>query len=131
MSYLETKSQSNKSAGNLLKTKKYYTPSIHCFYYSCLQLVKHTLIHKEGVNHEEVNNNTEGMSSHNYLIQKVSQRLWLNNRPKEANDLKNDFGILKRLRIKADYEDIEITDLQSQKAKELNEKTLKTLKEEF
>ena len=40
---LKNKSEINSDAAKLLHDKNYYAPSIHCSYYSCLQLMIYSL----------------------------------------------------------------------------------------
>ncbi|MDY0280344.1 MAG: hypothetical protein RBR35_07270 [Salinivirgaceae bacterium] len=54
MSYLRQKSEFNLDAAKLLQSNSLFAPSVHCSYYSCLQLLKATIIEFFGVSYEEL-----------------------------------------------------------------------------
>ena len=113
MSILLDKSKGSTAAALLLRDQSLYASSVHCAYYSCIQLVSHILINDYGVDgmkaYRERKNPNEG--SHEALIHRFIKEL-LTDYPGEgrrARDIRNDVFQLKEKRTDADYKEIEIT----------------------
>lgn len=104
MTHLKSKSEMNLVGANLLISSKIYAPSIHCSYYSSVQLMIHILV--LNLNKTELDIDTESRKArtgfHNWLKSKIIGEL-KNRNPKIIRDFNNSFGIIKALRIKADY----------------------------
>jgi hypothetical protein len=72
MSHLLTKSMQNLESADILINANMFSSSVHCSYYSCLQLCKHVLISDMGMTFAEVENMTKGKSSHNIIIKALT-----------------------------------------------------------
>jgi hypothetical protein len=108
MSHLTNKSDINRAAADLLQTNYYYPSVIHCSYYSCIQLMKHIflfILNKSEVDLES-EGRTTGTGSHEVLINSINTHLKTNN--KDWKTFNTNINQLKRLRVAADYQDIEI-----------------------
>jgi hypothetical protein len=108
MSNLTNKSDINKAAADLLQKNSFYPAVVHCSYYSCIQLMKHillfTLNKTENELQAEVRNSLNG--SHEVIINNIMIHLRSNN--KDWRTFSNNINQLKRLRVTADYENIQI-----------------------
>ena len=110
----------NKSEKNILQDKGFYAPAVHCLYYSCFQLVFYILIAKLG---KEKSN----------LVSKVSQSKWgghkvyldelysdlIEKNRRDHSRFQNLYNQLKKYRIEADYEDLDIDISKYRKSHEL------------
>lgn len=97
------KSQSSFNLGDqLLTKKKYFDHSIHCFYYSTLQLMKHKLANlaKEPISYKEQLQKSQNSSSHQYLLETIILKF---SSGKTANKFQDAFKALKKFRLLADY----------------------------
>jgi len=118
---LKQKANINFDAGRLLVDKNLYSPSIHCFYYSCLQLIKYAIHDNEGITYEELEQrmrdeqNHLKTSSHKYLINTIGKYIYEYNEI-EYSDFNNKIGQLKALRVQSDYVNVMITSDQCVKA---------------
>jgi len=117
MSILLQKSGFNFDSAQLLIKNNYYAPSIHCFYYSCLQKLLHILYHKLQKSETELillqNNSAKG--SHEIAINEVYKSFESNK--SLAREFVSQMNQLKKLRVEADYKEVEILIDKSQKAK--------------
>jgi hypothetical protein len=107
---LKIKSEENLKLAQKIVTSKnrFYASSIHCSYYSCVQLMLHILridlgksdddVHKESI---EGSKNENGF--HNWLITIIAREFFRRN-PKKASEFNNRIGELKGVRVKADYQ---------------------------
>jgi len=130
MTHLLKKSQDNhKSALQLFGNYKYYAPSIHCAYYSCVQLMIHILLTAGKKTEKQIDVETQKESSHNYYIREVSELITKLQPGKlvEFNKIKE----LKKFRRSSDYKDIEITFDDANKATTYSEQINSTLKKVF
>ncbi len=108
MCKLENKSGINQSAAELLSDKGFYAPSVHCSYYSCIQLMKHLLLccykKSEQTIFQEVKDGTDH-NFHNYIINFFVREISHKSRNKnDSSTFRNKINSLKALRNKADYE---------------------------
>jgi uncharacterized protein (UPF0332 family) len=121
MSILKEKSSFNITAAKLLNDNYLFAPSIHCSYYSCLQLMKVAVREFKGISLKEMEDeiidakNTKNLNSHSYIIKVICDLI--------HNDSKADHSLferkitqLKKLRVNSDYEEVEITTSESSKA---------------
>lgn len=117
MSYLRQKSEFNITAAQFLIEKNLYAPSIHCSYYSCLQLLKVVVKEFIGINYDDQESEiSSGKSnSHKYVIDKVLNEIRIKNRF-EYIDMRRNITDLKTFREKSDYYNIEIDISKSQNA---------------
>lgn len=117
MSYLRQKSEFNITAAQFLIEKNLYAPSIHCSYYSCLQLLKVVVKEFIGINYDDQESEilSGNSSSHRYVIDKVLDEIKIKNRF-EYLDMRRNITDLKLFRERSDYCDIEIDISKSQNA---------------
>jgi hypothetical protein len=128
MSYLTNKSDINRAAADLLQTNYYYPSVIHCSYYSCIQLMKHIFLFT--LNKSEVDLESEERAtttgSHEVLINNITTHLKTNK--KDWRTFNTNINQLKRLRVIADYQDIEIDSRKGNDSIFLSDTVLKLLK---
>jgi hypothetical protein len=128
LSHLTNKSEINKAAAELLQEKSYYPSVVHCAYYSCIQLMKHillfTLNKTETEIANEVRNSGEGL--HEIMINTINGQLRSNN--KNWKTFNSSINQLKRLRVNADYENIQIDSTIGNNSLLLSDTVLKHLK---
>jgi|SRR6185437_174863 len=108
MPYLLDKSKQNQYAAlKLFDTEKKYAPSVHCAYYSCIQMMIHVLIAKGGKTEAQIDSDTQNQSSHKYFIRET-ENLLKQKSPAEVlkfSAIKN----LQQFRVRSDYKNKEIT----------------------
>jgi HEPN domain. len=120
MSYLKNKSEINFSSAELLYQNDLYPSSVHCAYYSCVQLMKYIISDKIGINYEKQaseisqlkNQKAKRRGSHNYMIDKIEE-VMLTVDKKEANSFVGSIEDLKEFREESDYENIDILSVKS------------------
>ncbi len=132
MSYLKTKSQENFEAGlELLATSK-YNSSIHCFYYSCYQLIVDFFFEKLKWDQQRIDQNLKKTprGSHNSIINNFISIIEKENSigNLETREFRIKIFYLKKVRIKADYFQDKIPKQESEKVKDISEEILNTLK---
>jgi len=133
VSNLENKSELNIEAARKLIEENLYAPSVHCSYYSCFQLLKFKMNDFFDVTYEQL---TADISSspkgtHEYIIDFYIQTIRNNANNWKSVDFKRNIKDLKLFREKSDYEDINITKNQSDKAYRTAEYLLKFIKDTF
>lgn len=131
MKILLEKSEKNIEASNLLLQEEYFETSIHCSYYSCIQLMSHILFNVFDINEYDFINSNENKKngSHNSLLNEITKRF-----PSQSTNVyefKNDFKIIKDYRIKADYRQQNILETDSIKSIDKATKINNKLKEIF
>ena len=125
-SIFERKSISNNEAALLLYENEYFASSIHCFYYSSLQLSISTLIKIFGYRYEDLGIKARGKkSSHVFYISLITDQITDDEVRRKFYDLATQ---LKRLRVQADYETLEMRQFHCNIAKDLNLKIERILK---
>ncbi len=128
MSDLKNKSVINRASADLLHKNYLYPSVVHCAYYSCIQLMKHILIitlkKTELELASESRNSNEG--SHELMINLINGHL---------KDNKGDWKVfntninqLKKLRVKADYENVSIDISKSNDSMKLSDTILAHLR---
>lgn len=111
MSHLSNKSEINIEAAKFLNDKNLYSSVAHCVYYACYQKIKHIWLYKlQKTEHELVNlsKNKQKMGSHEILINEIGTFIKTSNSKNYLDDFRvynNNILQLKKLRIKADYND--------------------------
>ena len=129
MSQLINKSEINFGSAQFLQKQDYYCSTVHCAYYSCVQLMRHILVFKIGKTETEIKEEariTKG-GSHVYMIDTVFTYLVkINN--KDYNTFNTNIVSLKKLRGKSDYEDFMINFDEGRKSIALAESINKILK---
>ena len=68
MGAFKDKSDETFSSGELLLSNAHYNSSVHCFYYSCFQLVKDLLKEEYKYSDSQMNSGTNNSSSHDKII---------------------------------------------------------------
>ncbi|MFZ4543418.1 MAG: hypothetical protein ACOYOA_05170 [Saprospiraceae bacterium] len=106
MSHLLTKSMQNLESADILINANMFSASVHCSYYSCLQLCKHVLISDMGMTFADIEKIANGSSSHKSIIKIVYDDLvFIKRKSYAARNLNRNINRLKISRIKADYGD--------------------------
>jgi len=105
---LKKKAEENLKAGKLLFDKAMFNASIHCYYYSCLQLMKFVILDKFGFTIETVDRQTESGNSHNWIINKIKELYLEKYDYSYSRIFSKDIKRLKNLRKDADYNLVEI-----------------------
>jgi hypothetical protein len=105
MSYLKAKSEFNKSAAELLYDNNLYAPSVHCAYYSCLQLIKFLVKDFMNVDYpdQKIESDHLKQNSHEYVIRKLLNEVHGLSRL-DYIDLRRNIYDLKSFREISDYE---------------------------
>lgn len=140
MSYLSQRSENNQEVVKQLISGPLHVSSIHCSYYSCVQLMKHILLHKKNMKerdisrgiwlHKDSNNGKGGL--HEYIISYFADDLddldFHNTAGQTFYDWIND---LKTFRVSSDYQDVAISQSDSQKAWKLSKQVLDHLSDYY
>jgi len=123
------KSKKNFKAGELLNKNSYFAASIHCFYYSCVQLMIYILNSIFKLSESDIDRLSKEAKTgfHNWLINKISQEAFSKNDIKNRRFFYNNVQQLKCLRINADYKSRVINSNKSQKAREISKQIIKIL----
>ncbi len=117
MSELKKKSENNLIASEFLIKQGLHASSVHCAYYSCLQLLKYSINFFFEVAYDELENNinySKG-SSHKYIINYVFNELKsakYDNYETQHRNIKD----LKEWRETSDYENTPIGSVESDRA---------------
>jgi uncharacterized protein (UPF0332 family) len=133
LSKLQEKSNLNFDAAALLLDKGLYAPSVHCSYYSCLQLLKFAINDFFGIDYSTLSSNiaTLKTNSHQYIVNFVYSELKKNVQIDEARKFKHTIKDLKNYRVESDYHDIDIDSEKGYKAYEKAKELRGYLKEMF
>lgn len=102
MGTFKDKSEQTLSSAELLLNNSHYNSCVHCFYYSCFQLVLDLLRGEFCYKDEQIDAGTKNSLSHNVIINELKKSLEKSNIDYQ---FLSDFGKLKKMRIKADYSD--------------------------
>lgn len=138
MSELKNKSVINLDSAKLLKENSYYAPSVHCSYYSVLQLMKYAVCETIGISYEdqdkEINllkqQKAAAKGTHEYLISKIEDVIREVDKP-NFTAFTRKVKDLKTFRNKSDYDDVSITFDQSRTAFDLATELRDQLKKTF
>lgn len=108
MDELKYKSGFNTDAARILIEKNYFAPSIHCSYYSCIQLAKHVLLNKLGITEQNLKKKyVRPIGSHNLIREAIISELKLRVKDKyTTTQFNSKFGIIKQLREESDYHEV-------------------------
>jgi hypothetical protein len=138
MSPLQLKSDFNLQAAEKLIKEHLHAPSVHCSYYSCVQLMLHVIYYKLKADQIEfaleARKQKKGTHGHAIfcLVSELAHKV--KSDPQAREDYKKfqkDIIELKSLREKADYQDIVIDDKDSGPAKSLATSTRNILNRRF
>lgn len=92
----------------LLNNKTYYSQSVHCFYFSLIQLMKFKLasLKTNAISYSEQSEKSKNESSHRWL----SEQIYLNfANKKNGNNFLDVFNRLKSYRVVSDYGERHLT----------------------
>ena len=105
MNILKDKANENLEASEYLINEEMFSPSIHCSYYSCLQLMRHILFNIYGVIESEYDERPEvkNKGSHVYSINFFRNEL--HNKKISYREFEKKIRDLKLLRKSADYKE--------------------------
>lgn len=121
MANMKLKSNENIQAAEILVSSNMFSSSIHCYYYSALQLSMHILCNFHGVDYAKQNAESKGRDSHHYTVESTASFLEKENTFYKIDYNKN-ISALKMLRKRADYSDTLIVENDIKKAqKAINE----------
>jgi len=114
-SFLEKSKESLESARFLIEEGK-NNSSIHCAYYSCIQVIRHVLLHVHKKTEARIKAESRAFpgGSHEYLIDCIVQDL--NKKGYNTVKLYANLYLLKRMRTEADYFDIIVIPVNSKRA---------------
>jgi hypothetical protein len=128
MGHLKNKSELNLGAAELLHQYSYYSSVIHCAYYSCIQLMKHTWLNSMGKSDNDLRNlnNSSSQGSHEVLINQI--KIFIQSKSQNGRVFNRDILQLKRLRVNADYDEILIDSKKSNDSLILSKSSLNILK---
>ena len=130
MSILENKSNESHAAGLILINQNHFSSSVHCSYYSCIQLMKHLLLLNEGKTEQELflMQQSANQNLHEFLINYFIRQLRDNNVYTQYRDSIGKLGQLKVLRNDSDYREIIIDKTKAKLASDLSLRILKDFK---
>ena len=107
ISVFKSKSVLNKKAALLLFDNKFYDSSVHCYYYSSLQLSIFTLITKYKLSYDNLKKEAiSNKSNSNYYY--INKLIMCITDPIISRNYGNTMNSLKALRKQADYEPVKI-----------------------
>lgn len=107
MGILIAKSKENLTSAQLLIDNDCHNSSVHCSYYSSVQLMIHLLLNKFGYTPDklETDSKRENKGSHIFAKNFLYQKMKDNNEIFKARDFFREIGELKNKREKADYQE--------------------------
>ena len=133
MSHFLQKSDDNlQAAQKLIHEHFLHAPSVHCSYYSCLQLMTHILYNVLNVPPNDIRQDSKSArtGSHEIIINRLVRDLHIIS-PQASVSFNRQIGLLKNKRVTSDYEDRIIEPTFSQGAlKEANE-IIRLLKQSY
>ena len=97
----EEKSDKTFDSAEILVNNNQKNSSIHCYYYSCLQLLNHFLNIHCRYTEKEIRDFANDKESHNKVINLVKMKL--DEKGINALNIFGDLNLLKKERAKADY----------------------------
>lgn len=106
-SHLSNKSDLLLTATSYLHDKGFYPAVAHCSYYSCYQRLKHIWLYDMRRTEQELSSqkgNNYRIGSHNFLINEIYNHFKLNCKNCDYRTFYTSIISLKKLRVKADYE---------------------------
>lgn len=97
----EEKSDKTFESAELMVSNNHKNSSIHCYYYSCLQLLNHFLNFHCRYTEAEIRALANDKESHNKMMNLVKTKL--DEKDKNAPNVFGELTLLKKERVKADY----------------------------
>lgn len=112
MNHLKSKSDCNINSASSLITNSLYASSVHCSYYSCVQLMLHILRSDFGktdviIDSESKIGSKNNRGFHNWLIN-IIRKEYMQRNPGDSRLFYSKIGQLKKLRVNADYKNIDV-----------------------
>ncbi|MGJ7025197.1 hypothetical protein [Petrimonas sulfuriphila] len=95
---MRQKCDTNIKLAQELINNKYYTNSVHCSYYACLQFIKYILDKKNVCSFQKQNEKKD--NSHLFILNKLINEI---RSPKTLRYVRTNFNSLKDKRVRADY----------------------------
>lgn len=131
MSILKNKSELNIYAAKRLIEENIYPPSVHCAYYSCIQLLKFKMNDFFGITYEQLTTDisSSDKGTHQYIISYVTRNIKENISRNSSQNFSRSIKELKHFREQSDYEDVEIKQEEGEKAYRIAEDLLNLIKE--
>lgn len=128
----------NLHAAKILNEKYLTAPSVHCAYYSVLQFMKFAVSESLGISYEKQDREINALKTqrisakgtHEYLIRKVEDVIRKVDR-QNFTDFTRNVKDLKKFRKNSDYDDVNISPEQSNKAIGLASELRSQLKKNF
>ena len=127
MSILEKKSNENYLAIATLMNNQIHAPVVHCAYYSSFQLMMHYTYSYSKKTEEQIEKKANNQGSHNYYLSLYTEEIKKID-SRNALQFYKYFSNFKRKRTEADYQNIEISEKDSLRAKDCADKIRKFLK---
>ncbi|HBR10664.1 MAG TPA: hypothetical protein DD740_00335 [Chryseobacterium sp.] len=126
----EDKSDKTFDSAEILVSNNQKNSSIHCYYYSCLQLLNHFLNKQCRYSEQEIRNFANDKESHNKVINLVKTKL--DEKGINALSIFGDLNLLKKARVKADYGMAFVIDTETTRKKTVHfREQFKTLIDDF
>lgn len=133
MSNFKDKSLENLDSANILVQDNKHCASIHCFYYSCLQLSKHLLKHSCNIDYKDhmANAKLANQGSHNYVIYRLAEDIEKHSDEIDKLNYLEHINKLKTYRERADYSEEKIGPRFSRKTQSECDEILTLLKKVY
>jgi len=128
MDKLQKKSENSFKSGDLLKKAKQYDNSVHCYYYACVQLM--TLVKEKNIVVKRNFTQNRALGIHQQLITSIAPDLNIKSMV-DFLQFNNEIQLLKKLRVKGDYEDTVISSPEAEEAALYSENLLNLLKKNY
>jgi hypothetical protein len=115
---LKQKSEFNFLAAELLLKENLYAPSVHCSYYSCLQLIKFSIKDFFEIAYSDLSSSiaSSKKNSHQFMIEFIKSNLRGNVDLLDEREFSRNIKDLKQFRLESDYEDMLIDREKGEKA---------------
>ena len=129
MADMSFKSINSLEAAKNLVANKFFTESVHLYYYSVLQMIKFKLAHllKNALSYEKQAEKIDlnNASTHDWLFSEIKMQLA---NPKERTTFHQDFVFLKKERVDADYNERTFDVEEALECQEIAERLLNKIK---
>lgn len=135
MSKWKTKSSQNQKSAGTLINNKLHSSSVHCSYYSNIQLMLHIMSKDFSktdteIDAESMQGSKDEKGYHNWLKNTITRELVIRDFM-SVRDFNNFFGQLKKLRIQSDYKNCVILESKAKNGLDLSKKIISILEEKF
>ena len=121
MYYFISKSNKLSNSADFLHENKHYQAVPHCSYYACFQLLKQICIDKLGLSENEITKYGQEASegTHAFTVNQAISYIKCRSED-DSRIVESEIGLLKKIRVRADYKNVEIVPNQSSAAIELS-----------